>query len=137
MSAWKLQGMVMALMAVGAMAADKAVPTKEKEPVTLDVVATEKWLEEHPKAVVLDVRTKAEYDEGCLKGAKLIPITDKDFLEKVKKEIQPDQPVLVYCRVGGRSAQAVKVLQDAGYVDLKELGGGVIAWRKAEKPLVK
>jgi len=129
--------MAMLLVAMGALAADQAVPEKEKEPITIDVAATEQWLEEHPKAVVLDVRTKEEYDQGCLKGAKLIPITDKDFLEKVKKEIKPDQPLLVYCHSGGRSARAVKALQDAGYVNMKELGGGVTAWRKAEKPLVK
>lgn len=109
----------------------------EKEPVALDVQATEQWLVEHPKAVILDVRTKEEHAEGAIKGNVLIPYTDKDFAERIKKELKPDQPILVYCRSGGRSSQAVKALQDAGCKDVKELKGGVIAWEKAGKTLVK
>lgn len=136
MKHWILKGLMALVAATGVVSAEPAEAV-EKEPVTLDVAATEKWLAEHPKAVVLDVRTKEEHAEGALKGAVLIPVTDEDFLERVKKAIQPEQEVLVYCRSGGRSARAVKVLQEAGYVNLKELGGGVTAWQKADKPLVK
>jgi rhodanese-related sulfurtransferase len=67
----------------------------------------------------------------------LIPFTDADFQERVKKELKPEQPLLVYCRSGGRSAKAVKVLQEAGFKQIREIDSGVIAWGKAGKALVK
>ena len=67
----------------------------------------------------------------------MIPFTDADFQERVKKELKPEQPLLVYCRSGGRSAKAVKVLQEAGFKQIREIDGGVIAWGEAGKALVK
>jgi rhodanese-related sulfurtransferase len=122
---------VLVFYVLGVVAEEKA------EPVLIEVAAVEKWLEEHPKAVVLDVRTKEEHAEGALEGAVLIPFTDADFQERVKKELKPEQPLLVYCRSGGRSAKAVKVLQEAGFKQIREIDGGVIAWGKAGKALVK
>ncbi len=122
---------VLVFSVLGVVAEEKA------EPVLIEVAAVEKWLKEHPKAVVLDVRTKEEHAEGALEGAVLIPFTDADFQERVKKELKPEQPLLVYCRSGGRSAKAVKVLQEAGFKQIREIDGGVIAWGEAGKALVK
>ena len=105
--------------------------------VLADPAAAEAWLKQNPNAVVLDVRTKQEHAQGALQGALLIPFTDKDFSERVRKELKPDQPVLVYCRSGGRSADAVKIMKSAGFQNLRELDGGILAWIKAGKPVKK
>lgn len=125
------------LQSLAALLLSLSAVAEEKKPLSLDVPATEQWLAENPKAVILDVRTKEEHAEGALKGNILIPVTDADFAERIKKELNPDQPILVYCRSGGRCVKAVKVLQAAGFKDVKELKGGVIAWEKAGKTLVK
>jgi rhodanese-related sulfurtransferase len=64
-------------------------------------------------------------------------VQEKAFVEEVKKSIKPDEPVLVYCRSGGRSAKAVAMLREAGYTKLQELKGGKIAWEEAKQPTKK
>jgi rhodanese-related sulfurtransferase len=86
---------------------------------------------------LLDVRTKEEWDEGCLKGTKCISIGDKDFVKKATAELDPKKPVLVYCHIGGRSARAVKQLRAAGFTTVYDLAGGITAWKKADKPVEK
>lgn len=63
-------------------------------------------------AVVLDVRTKAEYDAGHIKGSKHIP------LDKIKAQVDGirklNKPVITVCRSGSRSAMAKSILSGAG-----------------------
>jgi len=70
-------------------------------------------------AVLLDVRTVAEYNQVRLPGASLIPLND---LHKVQDQIDAGTEILVYCRTGARSGQAAGVLSQWGY-DAKNIGG--------------
>lgn len=87
-------------------------------------------------AQLLDVRTREEWKEGRLEKAKLVPLNEEGFLAKAKAELDPAKPVLVYCRSGGRSARAAEQLRKAGYT-VYDLKGGITAWEKAGKPVVK
>jgi len=87
-------------------------------------------------AQLLDVRTKEEWDEGHLKGAKLVTVTEDGFLEKAKATLDPKKNVVVYCRTGRRSAVAVKQLREAGFT-VHDLDGGITAWQAAGKAVVK
>jgi rhodanese-related sulfurtransferase len=87
-------------------------------------------------AQLLDVRTKEEWDEGDLKGAKLVTVTEDGFLEKAKAVLDPKKPVVVYCRSGKRSAMAVEQLRAAGFT-VVDIEGGIIAWTAAGKPVEK
>ena len=72
--------------------------------------------------VILDVRTKEEYDEKHIKGAILVPnetIGNEEILELPDK----DQMILVYCRSGNRSKQASEKLAKLGYTNVYEFGG--------------
>jgi rhodanese-related sulfurtransferase len=86
---------------------------------------------------LLDVRTVDEWETGYLKGAKLVTFGEQGFVEKAKAAVDPKKPVLVYCRSGKRTIAAAKQLREAGFVSVSELAGGLIAWEKAGKPLVK
>ncbi len=108
-------------------AAEPTVP-----PVTIE--QAEKRLAEG--AQLLDVRTKEEWDEGHLKGATLVTVTEEGFLEKAKAQLDPKKPVLVYCLRGGRSAKAAEQLRAAGFT-VHDLEGGITAWQAAGKPVVK
>ncbi len=88
-------------------------------------------------AQLLDVRTKEEWNAGHLKGAKLATVTEEGFLAKAKAALDPEKPVLVYCRSGKRSEKAAKELRKAGFSPVYELQGGIVAWEKAGKPVVK
>ena len=107
-------------------------PAQDK-PVTIEQAETQL----SKGAQLLDVRTKEEWDEGHLKGATRVSISDKEFIEKVKKTMDPKKPVLVYCRSGGRSERAAKQLREAGFVTVFDLDGGITAWKKAGKPVEK
>lgn len=74
------------------------------------------------EVVIVDVRTKSEYNEGHIKGAILIPN------ETIGKEIPSDLPdknatVLLYCRSGRRSREAANKLVELGYKNVYDFGG--------------
>lgn len=77
--------------------------------------------------IIIDVRTRAEYEEGHIKGAISLPnesIGKGDIAELPNKE----QLILVYCRSGNRSKQAAKKLADKGYTNVVEFGG-ISTWK--------
>ena len=71
-------------------------------------------------ASVIDVRTPSEFCSGSYPGAKNIPL-DK-LNSKLKSLGAKDDPLVVYCASGSRSAQAAKILKAAGFTDV--LNGG-------------
>ncbi len=82
--------------------------------------------------MLLDVRTAEEYAEGHIRGAKLIPVQE---LEQRISEVPKDRQVYVYCRSGGRSSRASKILADAGYARIENVQGGFMAWKEAGYPV--
>ena len=69
---------------------------------------------------LLDVRTPEEFATGHIHGAVNIPI---DVLGNHLSEVPTDQPIVVYCRSGNRSAQASQILAQAGYTNIYDMGG--------------
>lgn len=86
---------------------------------------------------LLDVRTIDEWETGYLKGAKLVTFGEQGFVDKAKAAVDPKKPVLVYCRSGKRTIAAAKELRAAGFTTVSEMEGGITAWEKAGKPVVK
>ena len=76
--------------------------------------------------VILDVRTRQEYEEKHIPGAILIP--DSEIGERAEQAL-PDknQLILVYCRSGRRSKLASEKLAQLGYTNIREFGG-IIDW---------
>jgi len=75
---------------------------------------------------ILDVREDYEYDIANI-GGQLIPLNQ--VIDR-KKEIPSDQPVVVMCKVGGRSQKAIELLKKEGFDNLINLKGGILAWQK-------
>ncbi|MDZ7706177.1 MAG: rhodanese-like domain-containing protein [Trueperaceae bacterium] len=80
--------------------------------------------------LLLDVREQDEYDEAHIPGSTLIPLSE--FANRYD-EVPQDREVVVYCRSGKRSAQAVNFLNDKGY-DAINVEGGILAWQEADYP---
>ncbi|MCT4542123.1 MAG: rhodanese-like domain-containing protein [Vallitalea sp.] len=76
--------------------------------------------------IILDVRTQAEYDQGYIEGATLLPL-DSILDDNLESLPDKNQIILVYCRSGNRSATAAKALIDAGYTNVYDFGG-IIDW---------
>jgi sulfur dioxygenase len=79
-------------------------------------------------AQVIDVREPEEWNGslGHIAGARLIPLGE---LAARATEIDPSRPVVLACRSGARSAQAVVILAKLGFKDVVNLAGGMIRWR--------
>ena len=76
--------------------------------------------------IILDVRTREEYDEGHIPGA--IVISHDEIAERAEGMLpDKDQLLLVYCRSGRRSKLAAEALVELGYTNIKEFGG-IIDW---------
>ncbi len=83
---------------------------------------------------LVDVREKDEFDGplGRIRGAKPIPLSE---LAVRNAELTRERPVVAVCRVGARSAQAVVLLQRAGFSDVANLAGGMVRWRAEGHPV--
>lgn len=87
-------------------------------------------------AIVLDVRSEAEYASGHIVDAKHIPLdTLAERLNELKK--YQNKPILVNCQRGMRSAKACDILRKAEFTQLNNLQGGLDAWLAAKLPIVK
>jgi rhodanese-related sulfurtransferase len=84
-------------------------------------------------AYVLDVRQPDEYEAGHVPGAVLVPLGE---LGGRMGELPQDRPLLVICKSGGRSANAVQALTAAGY-DATNIAGGTMAWIDAGHAVVE
>ena len=89
-----------------------------------------------PGVKVLDVRTKEEFDEGHIAGARLVDVNDSAFVEQAMAVLDVQRPVAVYCRSGRRSARAASLLVERG-MKVTNLNGGIIAWLDAGKTLIR
>jgi rhodanese-related sulfurtransferase len=88
------------------------------------------------RRLILDVRTKSEYDEGHVPGAILVPHKDIE-LHLAGLQSFKDKPVVVYCESGIRARKAMSVLQEAGFTQLQHLEGDMKGWRKDNRPIAK
>lgn len=94
----------------------------------------QKLMQEHPEAVVLDVRTPGETAKGMIAGAQEMDFNSPDFREQAAS-LPKDKPVLVYCLSGGRSKAAADYLRRQGFAEVTELQGGILQWKAANLPL--
>jgi len=77
--------------------------------------------------LIVDVRTKAEYDAGHIPGAILLPSED---IKEGKLDALPDQQqkMMIYCRTGRRSAASAEILAKKGYTNVCDIGG-IVDWK--------
>ena len=80
---------------------------------------------------LIDVREIDEWQEWRIAGGTLIPMSE--FAARVG-ELDPAQPIIVYCKSGGRSLMVAEALQNAGY-DAKSMAGGILEWERAGHPV--
>jgi rhodanese-related sulfurtransferase len=106
----------------------------KKEPVQLSVEKVDEILKtQKDKYVILDVRTKEEFDLGHLDSAMLIPVEE---LEARFGELSKDKPIIVYCRSGKRSATAAAILVSNGFFPVYDMTGGINAWTGKGYPVI-
>jgi molybdopterin/thiamine biosynthesis adenylyltransferase/rhodanese-related sulfurtransferase len=83
--------------------------------------------------VLIDVREPGEYEIVQISGSILIP--KGEFMDGSALSALPtDKRIVLHCKVGGRSAEALAVVKGAGFSDAVHVGGGVLAWVNQIEP---
>jgi len=82
---------------------------------------------------LIDVRELFEYEIARIDGSKLIPLGE---IGERTDELQREQTIVVHCHSGGRSAEAVRLLQQRGFTNVYNLKGGIDAWSDEVDPSV-
>jgi rhodanese-related sulfurtransferase len=86
-------------------------------------------ISDNPKAVIIDVRTPEEIANGKIEGAMEINWHDKDFAKKIFA-LDKEKEYYLYCKVGGRSAKAARLMIKNGFGKVFNLGEGYQSWVK-------
>ena len=86
---------------------------------------------EHSTAILLDVRTPAEFSARRALGARNIPLDALETLASLPK----NTPLLLLCERGGRASMAATILQEHGFKDLHVIEGGTEAWASLGLPV--
>jgi rhodanese-related sulfurtransferase len=79
-----------------------------------------------PNAVLIDVRTPAEFRAGHIEGATILDFEDASFGSEIRK-LDAAKTYFVYCRSGNRSGQAITKMKNAGISNIFELQGGIVS----------
>lgn len=77
---------------------------------------------------LIDVRTEQERLDGFIKHSQNIDFNSPTFDEDIQK-LDKSKPVILYCRSGARSSKCGKKLQEAGFIKIYDLQGGITQWR--------
>ena len=100
---------------------------------TISVGDLKTRLDAGEQLLVLDVRTPAEYtQDGHIAGSTLLPLQE---LPQRIDELEKDQPIACFCRSGNRSRTACAQLAQAGFTNLVNVDGGIVAWKAASYPV--
>ena len=78
-------------------------------------------------AQLVDVRVQHEWDAGHIAGATHLPLAE---LAERNGELDPDRPVVLYCRGGNRSSMAAEALAEGGF-DAVKMSEGIVGWDEA------
>ncbi|NLG54497.1 MAG: adenylyltransferase/sulfurtransferase MoeZ [Rhodococcus sp.] len=103
--------------------------------VDSSVTATElrEWMDTDAPLTVIDVREPVEWDILHLPGAVLVP-QERILSGEALEELPQDRRIVLYCKTGIRSAEALAVVKKAGFADAVHLHGGVISWARQVDP---
>ena len=116
----------------GVPSAPPVVETKMKEG-EIEVTEVKLKMDRGDEFVLIDVREPHEYRICNIPGAKLIPLGE--FPRHVN-EFDPQAEIVIHCRSGVRSAKACGVMRQAGFKNVRNMAGGILAWSDKVDPSV-
>jgi rhodanese-related sulfurtransferase len=94
-------------------------------------LSQEDWISQYEaddNAVILDVRTEAEYNDGVILNAINIDFyKGQGFVEELES-LDKNKNYYVYCRSGARSAKACEIMNELGFENAYNLLGGILDW---------
>jgi rhodanese-related sulfurtransferase len=104
-------------------------------PIEIDVHEVAGLRQAGHSFLLLDVRQSDEHATASIEGAKLLPMGElPDRLSEL--EAFRDSPIVVHCHHGGRSLRVTHWLRGQGFVNVRNLTGGIDAWSQEIDPSV-
>jgi len=122
------------LVSCGKNANDKSVDQDSVSVITL--ISPEDLNSANVNILLIDVRTPNEYASGHIQNSVNIDYRAENFKELIQ-ELDKNQDVYVYCKVGGRSGSAAKMMEKMGFKKVYDLDGGISNWEKKDLKTVK
>ncbi len=96
----------------------------------ITVQELKKKLENKEEFILIDVRELYEHTDFNIGGE--LATLQTGLMEKITElKSAPDKEIIVYCRSGNRSAMAKQLFVQAGFTNIRNLLGGILAWREA------
>ena len=100
----------------------------------ISIEQARRLIETNPDLVIVDVRTPEEFATGYLEGA--VNLCVECDAQLLLDNLDPNDDILLYCRTGRRSANALEILRENGYEKVYNMLGGITAWVNAGYPTV-
>jgi sulfur-carrier protein adenylyltransferase/sulfurtransferase len=113
----------------------QAAPVEEKKlnPGEIDVLELKAKIDRGDDFVLIDVREPHEYQIGSIPGSKLIPLGE---FPRHLGEFDPSSEIVIHCKSGMRSGKACNVMRQAGFQNVRNVVGGILAWSDKVDPSV-
>src|SRR5262245_19828123 len=106
-------------------AASEAAPVTTIDALEISAVELKRRLDRGDKLRIIDVREPNEWQINRIPGAQLIPLGE---IPRRYAELDPDEELVMQCKVGGRSAKAADFLRSVGFKRVLNLRGGILEW---------
>ncbi|HEX4722982.1 MAG TPA: adenylyltransferase/sulfurtransferase MoeZ [Pseudonocardiaceae bacterium] len=100
---------------------------------TITPLELKQKIDAHENFLLVDVREPHEFEIVRIPGSVLIP-KDRIVSGAALAELPQDRPIVLHCKSGARSAEALAALHQAGFADAVHVGGGVLAWAREVDP---
>ena len=111
-----------------------AITSQPNQTISVDIVVEEaRRMSDSEELILLDVRTKEEFDSAHIEGALLIPISE---LSNRTEELNKSNKIVVYSVNGSNSTTACELLIEKGFERVYNVLGGITAWNESGYPLV-
>ena len=91
--------------------------------------------QQNPNFVILDVRTPEEFTAGHIEGAINIDFYNEAFKDHLNS-LDKGKKYLIYCRTARRTGEALKIMDDLGFVEVYNMLGGIVQWEAEGLPTV-
>ncbi len=90
---------------------------------------------DNPDFVIIDIRTRDEFNSGHLANAVMIDYYSPDFKQKLG-ELDRSKKYLIYCKAAVRTVGAAKIMKELGFKEIYDIAGGITKWKEQGLPVV-
>jgi rhodanese-related sulfurtransferase len=80
--------------------------------------------------IFLDVRTREEYEAGCIPNAIHIDVLNEDVFREKIQQLNKKESYMLYCRTENRSKRAQEIMSELGFLNIDILSGGYELWKQ-------